>query len=244
MTLDKREKLSTKHEDAKLLKQDIDKRSEQVAMLLRSNLTEEEFSDYSYFVKMKSKLTIEFQELKDKITLGQEQMEELRRSIPSHHSWSLCFVGLAFLCSWPWSAVLTAPVFQLCCWKISSAHLFRRGCCKCSPHAALPTRLFPLAARIWSSRNLDKEFCNHSSGVFKSGLGWTGLDWTVLMKPLFHGVLGALDSGPNHTWHWSFQWCSDHDPIPDFMKIRTPDMQTQRGCGCNVPHGIFQKRIF
>ena len=82
MTLDKRERLQTKHTEAKQLKEHIDKRSDTVSAFLRQSLSGEELNDYAYFVKMKSKLTIELQELEDKITLGQEQIEELKKSIP------------------------------------------------------------------------------------------------------------------------------------------------------------------
>ncbi|XP_070198444.1 protein Shroom3-like isoform X4 [Littorina saxatilis] len=82
MTLDKRERLQVKHAEAKQLKEDIDKRSDNVSAFLRKSLSNEELQDYAYFVKMKSKLTIELQELEDKITLGQEQIQELKKSIP------------------------------------------------------------------------------------------------------------------------------------------------------------------
>jgi len=84
MTLDKRERLQTKHKEAKLLKDDIDKRSEQLTAQLRERLDGAEFCDYSHYINMKSKLTIELQELEDKITLGGEQIQELRKSIPGN----------------------------------------------------------------------------------------------------------------------------------------------------------------
>ncbi|XP_059176875.1 serine-rich adhesin for platelets-like [Physella acuta] len=82
MTEDKRERLSAKHEEAKLLKDDIDKRSDQLSLVLRERLDHVEFSDYTHYIKMKSKLTIDLQELDDKITLGGEQIQELKKSIP------------------------------------------------------------------------------------------------------------------------------------------------------------------
>ncbi|XP_076446554.1 uncharacterized protein LOC143283964 isoform X2 [Babylonia areolata] len=81
-TLAKRERLQTKHAEAKQLNDDINKRSDTVSAFLRQSLSSEELNDYVYYVKMKSKLTIELQELEDKITLGQEQIQELRKSIP------------------------------------------------------------------------------------------------------------------------------------------------------------------
>jgi protein Shroom len=82
MTHDKLERLQTKHAEAKQLKEDIDRRSATVQSFLRLSLNADELNDYAYFVRMKSKLTIELQELDDKITLGQEQIQELRKSIP------------------------------------------------------------------------------------------------------------------------------------------------------------------
>lgn len=84
MTLDKRERLQVKHAEAKQLKEDIDKRSDNVTAFLRQSLSAEELKDYALFVKMKSKLMIELQELEDKITLGHEQIQELKKSIPEH----------------------------------------------------------------------------------------------------------------------------------------------------------------
>jgi len=79
----KRDRLSDKLNDAKDLKEGIDRRSQQVATYLQKYLTPEEFSDYEHFVKMKSKLTIDQQELDDKIKLGEEQLEALQKSMNS-----------------------------------------------------------------------------------------------------------------------------------------------------------------
>ncbi|XP_041356828.1 uncharacterized protein LOC121374019 isoform X2 [Gigantopelta aegis] len=82
MTIDKKERLNSKQEDAKRLKEDIDDRSDQVSSFLKDSLLPDQFEDYCYYIKMKSKLTIDFQELEDKLTLGDEQIQELRKSIP------------------------------------------------------------------------------------------------------------------------------------------------------------------
>ncbi|XP_064636059.1 uncharacterized protein LOC135493098 [Lineus longissimus] len=79
--ISKRDKLSEQHEDAKKLKEGIDKRSKQVATYLRKDLTDEEFADYEVFVKMKSKLIMEEQEIEDKIILGEEQLKALSKSM-------------------------------------------------------------------------------------------------------------------------------------------------------------------
>ncbi|XP_056010516.1 protein Shroom2-like isoform X3 [Ostrea edulis] len=82
---DKRDRAKQQHEDAKVLKADIEKRSQQIEVFLQEALSEDEFGDYKYYVKMKSKLTIEKQELEDKIALGEEQIAALKLSIPEKH---------------------------------------------------------------------------------------------------------------------------------------------------------------
>ncbi|GFS17091.1 protein Shroom2-like [Elysia marginata] len=82
LTLDKRERLYAKHEEAKLLKDDLDKRGEQVTTMLKERLLPAQLADYVHFVQTRSQLTIELQEMEDKITLGGEQIQALRKSIP------------------------------------------------------------------------------------------------------------------------------------------------------------------
>ena len=81
-----RDQIQEKHDDAKSLKEGIDRRSKQVAVYLKKYLTSEEYADYEYFIKMKSKLTMESQEIEDKIKLGEEQLKELRKSMTSSES--------------------------------------------------------------------------------------------------------------------------------------------------------------
>ena len=83
MTFDKRDRLHKQHEDAKELKVDIDRRRENVEGILKGCLSTSELEDYHYFIKMKSKYTIQMQELEDKITLGNEQIVALQKSIPN-----------------------------------------------------------------------------------------------------------------------------------------------------------------
>ncbi|XP_050417764.1 uncharacterized protein LOC126831141 isoform X3 [Patella vulgata] len=86
LTIDKCERLHNKHEEAKLLKEDIDKRCVLVSAMLEARLSIEEMEDYNYYIKMKSKLTIDCQELEDRIKLGEEQIQELKKSIPESKS--------------------------------------------------------------------------------------------------------------------------------------------------------------
>lgn len=80
----KRNKLSEQHQEAKHLKESIDRRSQQVSTFLRKYLREEEYADYDHFVKMKSKLLIDVREIDEKIKLGEEQLAALRNNADSH----------------------------------------------------------------------------------------------------------------------------------------------------------------
>ncbi|XP_076340015.1 uncharacterized protein LOC143240804 isoform X3 [Tachypleus tridentatus] len=74
------EKLSSQYEEARRLKESIDKRSQQVAKFLQLYLSEDEYADYEHFIKMKSKLLIDAREIDEKIKLGEEQLAALRSS--------------------------------------------------------------------------------------------------------------------------------------------------------------------
>ena len=67
----KRDGTCSKLDDAKQLKDGIDNRGNQVAAFLQVYLTEE-YEDYDYFIKMKSKLNMEQQEVDDKLKLGEQ----------------------------------------------------------------------------------------------------------------------------------------------------------------------------
>ena len=76
----KRDELRSKHEDAKQLKEGIDRRRRLVDTFLRKQLTHDQFEDYEYFIRMKAKLTMDKQEIEDKITLGNEQLKALKQT--------------------------------------------------------------------------------------------------------------------------------------------------------------------
>ncbi|XP_069092927.1 protein Shroom3 [Pleurodeles waltl] len=82
----KRKILVGQHEDARELKENLDRRERVVLDILGKYLSEEQFLDYQHFVKMKSALLIEQRELDDKIKLGQEQLKCLTESLPLEHS--------------------------------------------------------------------------------------------------------------------------------------------------------------
>ncbi|XP_076352192.1 uncharacterized protein LOC143247684 isoform X2 [Tachypleus tridentatus] len=75
------DKLSEQHEEARWLKESIDKRSHQVSTFLRHYLSTEEYADYDHFIKMKSKLLVNIREIQEKIKLGEEQLAALRNNV-------------------------------------------------------------------------------------------------------------------------------------------------------------------
>lgn len=77
----KRDKLLEQLDEAKRLKENIDRRSRQVSNLLSKYLSEEEFADYTHFVTMKAKLVIDQREIDEKIKLGDEQLAALRETL-------------------------------------------------------------------------------------------------------------------------------------------------------------------
>nr|XP_031302515.1 LOW QUALITY PROTEIN: protein Shroom2 [Camelus dromedarius] len=79
--LEKQRVLIQQHEDAKELKENLDRREGVVFGILAGYLSEEGLADYEHFVKMKSALTIEQRELEDKIHLGEEQLRCLWDSL-------------------------------------------------------------------------------------------------------------------------------------------------------------------
>lgn len=70
------------HEDAKELKENLDRRERLVSGIMEAHLDTESLDDYHHFVKMKSALIIEQRKLEDKIKLGEEQLKCLVDSLP------------------------------------------------------------------------------------------------------------------------------------------------------------------
>lgn len=70
------------HEDAKELKENLDRRERLVTGVMEAHLNAEHLDDYKHFVKMKSALIIEQRKLEDKIKLGEEQLKCLLESLP------------------------------------------------------------------------------------------------------------------------------------------------------------------
>ncbi|XP_068175925.1 protein Shroom2 isoform X2 [Antennarius striatus] len=80
--IEKRKLLIRQHEDAKELKENLDRRERVVYEILANYLEEDTLTDYEHFVKMKSALIIEQRKLEDKIKLGEEQLKCLMDSLP------------------------------------------------------------------------------------------------------------------------------------------------------------------
>lgn len=81
--------LIRQHEDAKELKENLDRRERVVYDILASYLQEDSLADYEHFVKMKSALIIEQRKLEDKVKLGEEQLNCLMDSLPIEQRLSL-----------------------------------------------------------------------------------------------------------------------------------------------------------
>ncbi|KAG7276275.1 hypothetical protein CRUP_015598 [Coryphaenoides rupestris] len=86
---DKRTLLIRQHEDAKELKENLDRRQRLVHDFLSARLPEDRLADYQHFVKMKSALIIEQRKLDDKIRLGEEQLKCLMDSLPTEQRMGL-----------------------------------------------------------------------------------------------------------------------------------------------------------
>ncbi|KAK1896438.1 Protein Shroom2 [Dissostichus eleginoides] len=83
---DKRNVLIRQHEDAKELKENLDRRERLVFDILSLHLHQDLLTDYQHFVKMKSALLIEQRKLEDKIKLGEEQLRGLKESLENRTS--------------------------------------------------------------------------------------------------------------------------------------------------------------
>lgn len=82
-SLNERHKLlSRQREDAKDLKENLDRRGRVVAGILAKYLTEQQLQDYRRFVQEKTSLLIEQKDLEEQIKFFEEQLENLKESIP------------------------------------------------------------------------------------------------------------------------------------------------------------------
>nr|CAH7741235.1 unnamed protein product [Callosobruchus chinensis] len=77
----KRDKLLEQLEEAKKLKESIDRRSVSVSNILNKYLNSDEYADYDHFINMKAKLIMDSKEISDKIKLGEEQLVALKETL-------------------------------------------------------------------------------------------------------------------------------------------------------------------
>ncbi|KAJ1127106.1 hypothetical protein NDU88_005510 [Pleurodeles waltl] len=75
--------LSRQREDAKDLKENLDRREKVVSGILAKYLSEQQLQDYQLFVKLKTCLLVEQKDLDEKIRFHEEQLERLQDSIPA-----------------------------------------------------------------------------------------------------------------------------------------------------------------
>ncbi|XP_054024628.1 protein Shroom1 [Dryobates pubescens] len=74
--------LSRQREDAKDLKENLDRRERVVSGILAKYLTDQQLQDYRRFVQVKTSLLIEQKDLEEQIKFFEEQLEHLEQSIP------------------------------------------------------------------------------------------------------------------------------------------------------------------
>ncbi|NXO01846.1 SHRM1 protein, partial [Rhinopomastus cyanomelas] len=74
--------LSRQREDAKDLKENLDRRERVVSGILAKYLTEQQLQDYRRFVQVKTSLLIEQKDLEEQIRFLEEQLENLEQSLP------------------------------------------------------------------------------------------------------------------------------------------------------------------
>lgn len=77
----KRDRLIEQLEEAKRLKEDIDRRGASVATVLEKNLTTDEYADYEYFINMKAKLIADSRDIADKISFAKEHLNALNDAL-------------------------------------------------------------------------------------------------------------------------------------------------------------------
>ena len=77
----KRDRLLEQLDEAKQLKDDIDRRGTIISKILEKSLTIEEYADFDYFINMKAKLIVDSREIAEKIKLGEEQLSALKDTL-------------------------------------------------------------------------------------------------------------------------------------------------------------------
>lgn len=73
--LEQREKCQEKHNEAKNLKDGIDRRSRLVTNILRKYLTDQEYNEYEHFIRMKSTLLMDTKDIEENINELEKQIQ-------------------------------------------------------------------------------------------------------------------------------------------------------------------------
>ncbi len=77
--LERREKAQQKHDEAKSLKDGIDRRSRLVTNILRKYFSNEQYDDYEHFIRMKSTLLMDGKDLEENILILEKQIQILNQ---------------------------------------------------------------------------------------------------------------------------------------------------------------------
>ncbi|CAF4212923.1 unnamed protein product [Rotaria magnacalcarata] len=75
--LERREKIQQKHDEAKSLKDGIDRRSRLVTNILRKYFSDEQYDEYDHFIRMKSALLIDAKDIEENTAFIQKQIDIL-----------------------------------------------------------------------------------------------------------------------------------------------------------------------
>ncbi|CAF3030220.1 unnamed protein product [Rotaria sp. Silwood2] len=75
--IERREKAQQKHDEAKSLKDGIDRRSRLVTNMLRKYFSNEQYDDYEHFIRMKSTLLMDAKDIEENILIIEKQIEIL-----------------------------------------------------------------------------------------------------------------------------------------------------------------------
>ncbi len=76
--IERREKAQQKHDEAKSLKDGIDRRSRLVTNILRKYFSDEQYDDYEHFIRMKSTLLMDAKDIEENLFIVEKQIQILK----------------------------------------------------------------------------------------------------------------------------------------------------------------------
>ncbi|CAF0900736.1 unnamed protein product [Didymodactylos carnosus] len=79
--IERRDEMQLKYDEARTLKDGIDRRSRLVCDILRKYLNDEQYADYDYYIKMKSTLHMDLKDIEEQIQLIEKQIQLLNLSL-------------------------------------------------------------------------------------------------------------------------------------------------------------------